>query len=93
MQASGKQTILKIYVQPNATKSEVIGLYGEPARLKIKIKALPVDGAANTEVIAFISKVLGLSKSQVEFVRGESSRQKDLLIDMSIEKLRSHFIF
>lgn len=82
--ASESKTILKIYVQPGASKNEFVGLYGDPARLKIKIKAQPQDGEANAEVITFLSKILGISKSKIEIFRGHTSRQKDVLIDLEM---------
>lgn len=45
----------KIHVQPNAKKTEAAGYYYENI-LKIRISSPPVDGAANKEVIKFISK-------------------------------------
>lgn len=81
------QTILKIYVQPGASKNEIVGLYGDPPRLKIKIKAPPVDGEANLEVIAFISKTLGISKARIQLQKGLTARQKDLLIDLPAEEV------
>nr|BDT27990.1 DUF167 domain-containing protein [Bacteriovorax sp. HI3] len=87
--AKNSQSILRIYVQPGASKNEISGLYGEPPRLKVKIKAPPVDGEANKEVIAFFAKLLGISKSRIELERGETSRQKDLLIDLSADEVKS----
>lgn len=87
LRAKENLTQLFVYTQPGASKNEVSGLFGTPARLKIKIKALPQDGEANAEVITYISKLLGISKSKVEFIRGEMSRQKDLLIDLPLEKV------
>ncbi|MFY7993343.1 MAG: DUF167 domain-containing protein [Bacteriovoracaceae bacterium] len=81
-----QQTLLLVYIQPGASKTEISGLFGESPRLKIKIKAPPRDGEANEEVLRFIGKLLGISKSRVEILRGESSRQKDLLIDLPYEK-------
>lgn len=81
---NNSKTILKIYVQPGASKNELVGLYGEPARLKIKIKARPEDGEANAEVITFLSKVLNISKSKIEIYRGHISRQKDVLVDLDV---------
>lgn len=78
------KTILKIYVQPGASKNEFVGLYGDPPRLKLKIKAQPQDGEANAEVITFLAKSLGISKSKIEIFRGHTSRQKDVLIDMEM---------
>ena len=73
---------LFIYTQPGASKNEVVGFYGEPARIKIKVKARPVEGEANAEVITFLAKLLGIAKSKIQIERGHTSRQKDLLIDL-----------
>ena len=80
------KTLLRLYICPGAHKNEITGLYGDPARLKIKIKARPVDGEANTEIISFLSKLLGMAKNKIEMIKGETSRQKDFLIDLSLEE-------
>ncbi|AUN97901.1 YggU family protein [Bacteriovorax stolpii] len=82
------QCLLRIYVQPGASRNEISGLYGEPPRLKVKIKAPPVDGEANKEVLVFFAKLLGVSKSRIELERGETSRQKDLLIDLQVDEVK-----
>jgi uncharacterized protein (TIGR00251 family) len=46
--------------------------------LKIKVTAAPDKGAANAAVIEVLAKALGVAKSQVEILRGETSRQKQL---------------
>lgn len=46
-------------------------------RIRISIKAPPVKGEANKELIKFLSKILG---AKVEIIRGETSREKDLLV-------------
>lgn len=76
---------LFIYTQPGASKNEVVGFYGEPARIKIKVKARPVEGEANAEVITFLAKLLGIAKSKIQIERGHTSRQKDLLIDLPVD--------
>ena len=87
------KTLLKIYVQPGASKNEICGLYGEPARLKIKVKAPPSDGEANAEVIVFVAKTLGVSKSRVELIKGHTSRQKDLAVDLLEADVRGKLLF
>ncbi len=83
-------SLLLLYIQPGASKSEVAGLHGD--RLKIRIKAPPVEGEANRELISFISSELGISSSKVHLVRGEASRQKDILIEGSeAEKIKALF--
>ena len=72
---------LVVRVTPNARRSEILGWgadeKGRPVLL-IKLAAPPVDGKANTELVRFIAGCLECSKSQVQLVRGEGSRQKVL---------------
>jgi len=70
-------TLLLVYVQPNAKRNEIEEIDEWRGRLKVKVKAPPVGGKANKELVKFLSKVLG---ADVEIVRGETSREKDLLI-------------
>lgn len=73
---------IKIYIQPNAKKSGYAGLYdGIP---KIKITAPPVDGAANNEIIKFLSKILNIPKSSINIVSGTASRLKIIEINENI---------
>ncbi len=78
-------TVLLLYIQPGASSTMLSGLHGD--RLKIKIKAPPRDGEANQALQEYFSSVLNIAKSKVFLIRGESSRQKDLLVELSIEKV------
>lgn len=80
-----KGTVLQLYIQPGAATNQVAGIHGE--RLKVKIKAPPVDGAANEGVIDYFSEILMIPKAKIFLIRGESSRQKDLLVELSPEKV------
>lgn len=44
--------------------------------IKIRLAAPPVDGAANTELVAFIAQRLHVAKSRVRIVSGTSGRRK-----------------
>ena len=66
---------LRIKAQPNASKSEFAGLYGEDA-IKIRLAAPAVEGAANRELIKFLSKQFKVSKSDIEFKSGQNSKVK-----------------
>jgi len=79
---------LKIKAQPNSSKNKIAGLYGES--LKINIKAPAVEGAANKELIKFLSKQFKVSKSDIT-IKGETSKQKILILplrDDIIKKLQ-----
>lgn len=71
--------VLRLLIQPKASRSEIVGPHGEPPRLKVRVAAPPVDGAANEELLRFLKKALGVPASQLELVRGAASRQKDVL--------------
>ncbi|MGE4130799.1 MAG: DUF167 domain-containing protein [Bdellovibrionales bacterium] len=76
---------LKLYVQPGASKAQIVGLHGDS--LKIKVKSPPEDGRANAELISWLAKLLGVAKSKVEIVRGHTSRHKEVVIsDISAMK-------
>lgn len=74
---------LAVKVTPGASRSEIIGWEQDPHAgrvLKLRIAAPPVDGKANKEVAAFLAKRLGVPKSSIELLHGDSSRVKLLNI-------------
>ncbi|HIH72485.1 MAG: uncharacterized protein PWP49_528 [Thermococcaceae archaeon] len=78
--------VIQIYVQPNAKKTEIEGIDEWRKRLKVRVKAPPVEGKANKEVVKFFSKLLG---AEVIIIRGETSREKDLLVKgLSLEEVK-----
>jgi uncharacterized protein (TIGR00251 family) len=72
--------LIRLVIQPKASRTEVIGPFGEPPRLKIRVMAPPVEGAANSAVLEFLAKKLKTAKNKVHLIRGEQSRQKDFLV-------------
>jgi len=69
---------LKVLIQPNAKKNEILGFRGE--YLKVKIKAPPVEGKANDELIAFLASYLRLPKKNIQIILGQSNKKKILEI-------------
>ncbi len=79
-------TLLLVHVQPKAKKNSIEGIDEWRGRLKVKIKAPPVEGKANKEVVKFFSKLLG---AEIEIVWGETGREKDLLVKgLSAEEVK-----
>jgi hypothetical protein len=72
------QVQIRVRVQPRASKDAVAEEHG--GRLRIRLTAPPVDGAANEALRAFIAKQLGVSKGAVSLASGERSRDKTLNI-------------
>ncbi|NWF63376.1 MAG: DUF167 domain-containing protein [Chloroflexi bacterium] len=66
---------LALRVTPRASRNEIAGVLND-GTIKVHIAADPGDAAVNAEVIAFLAEVLGVPKSRVEIVAGESGRDK-----------------
>lgn len=47
----------------------------------VRVREAPVDGRANAAVVAAVAAELGIPKSRVQLLHGESSRQKLLSIE------------
>lgn len=65
-------------VVPNAKTNQVVGVEG--GILKLRVNAPPVEGKANTAVMAFLARLLGVRPSDVKIVRGERGRLKTVLV-------------
>ena len=70
-----------VKVIPSAPGNRFAGYQGK--ELVVKIAAPPEKGKANKELIAFFSKSLGISKSGVALLRGETSHHKLLSLPLS----------
>lgn len=71
--------ILNIRVQPRASRDEIAGHLD--ARLKVRLRAPPVDGKANQQLIRFIAKLCGVSPGKVTLLSGTTGRNKRLSVD------------
>jgi len=74
----GAGWLLDLHVQPGAKRTAAVGEHG--GRLKLKIAAPPVDNKANAHLLPWLAAQLGVPKSAVRLVRGESSRQKTVAV-------------
>lgn len=70
--------VLTLRISPNASKNEIIKT---PEGIKIKITAQPIDGKANKALVEFLAKQFKIPKSYFEIIRGETSKDKSILIN------------
>jgi uncharacterized protein (TIGR00251 family) len=70
---------IAVQVQPSASQNKVVR-YAEGV-LHLKIAAPPVRGKANRELIAFLSDILGVSKSSISIEKGLTSRRKVVVVE------------
>jgi uncharacterized protein len=71
---------IAVRVTPGA-RSERVGI--EDGRLCVKTRANPQDGAANAAVCKLVADALGTAPCRVGLLRGETSRDKLLVISLS----------
>jgi uncharacterized protein (TIGR00251 family) len=69
---------LCVHLQPGAKRTQWAGRHGDA--LKLKVQAPPVEGAANKAATKLLAETFGVAKSQVELLRGKTSREKVFLI-------------
>lgn len=67
-----------VRVVPRASRSQIVGEHD--GALKIQLTSPPVDGAANAELVKLLAKELGISKSNVEIVSGQTSKSKQVCV-------------
>ena len=67
-----------VRVIPRSSRTEIVGEY--EGAVKVRLSSPPVDGAANSELIKLFAKKLGVAKSAVEIVSGETSKTKRLTV-------------
>lgn len=66
--------LLRVRVQPRASKDEVVGWAG--ATLRVRVRAAPVDGEANDALLALLARTFRVPRSAVTLMRGSHARDK-----------------
>lgn len=71
--------MLSCHIQPGARQNRINGVHDH--RLKIQLKAPPVDGKANAMLVEFLAQFFALRRAQISITRGQGSRQKTIQIN------------
>jgi uncharacterized protein (TIGR00251 family) len=74
--------ILSFYILPNSSENKLCGLHN--GAIKLKLRAPPVEGAANQAIIEYLSEVLKIPKKNIEIKRGELSRNKQVELHVDV---------
>lgn len=74
---------LKLLIQPNASKTHFAEVID--GRIKLRVAAPAVDGAANKAVVEFLAKAFGVAKRQVAIEKGQTSRRKLVAISQPLK--------
>jgi uncharacterized protein len=70
-----RSVTVKLHIIPASKLNQIVG-YMDDGSIKIKIKAKPIQGQANLELISFLADFLEKKKSEIEIISGQLSRNK-----------------
>ncbi len=71
---------IRVKVVPKSSKTELAG-YLADGTWKVKVAAVAEKGKANLALIEFLAERLGVAKSRIHIVAGETSPHKRIRVD------------
>ena len=71
---------LRVKVIPKSSRTELAGVLPD-GTWKVKVAAPPEKGKANRALCEFLAEKLGVTKSKVHIVAGETSHLKRIRVD------------
>lgn len=69
--------LVRLKIVPNSSKNDIIL---EDGFIKVKITAQPIENKANKALIEFLSKSFKIPKTSMDIVKGDTSKEKTILI-------------
>jgi len=78
LEAHAEGTILPVKAHAAARRNAIRGEQG--GALQVSVTQAPEKGKANKAIIALLADALGVRKSQIELLAGETSPQKRFLV-------------
>jgi len=70
--------VLLVRAQPGASRDRLRGV--EQGMLKVCVTQAPEKGKANKAIVSLLAKALGLRRSQIELLAGQTTRNKRFLV-------------
>jgi len=71
---------IRVKVIPKSSRTELVGVLPD-GTWKVKVAAAPEKGKANRALCEFIAQKLGVAKTRVRLISGETSPLKRLRVD------------
>lgn len=87
---SGDRLLVFLRVTPNAGADSIDGPEARDdgsTVLRLRVRAVPDKGKANAATLALLAKALGIPKSTLTLVSGDTARLKTVAIDGDAETL------
>jgi uncharacterized protein (TIGR00251 family) len=83
--------VLKIKATPRAVRSAIVGV--EADRLRVRLRAPPVDGQANEALVELLAETLDVPRRAVTLVSGAGARCKRVrVVGVAIDKVRRRLV-
>lgn len=67
----------RVRIRPSSPKDELLG-WNDAGELRVRVRARPVEGAANKRLVGFLAKLLGVARSEIVIETGHLGRVKTL---------------
>lgn len=80
LKQSDNGILVNLKIVPNSSKNDIIL---EDEFIKVKVTAQPIEGKANKALIEFLSKKFKIPKTNIELVKGETTKEKTLFFRTS----------
>lgn len=92
MHGGKKGSALAVRITPRASANEIAELLDD-GTIKVRLAAPPTDNEANDALLAYLSEILGVPKSQLEIVAGSDGRDKLIsVVDMDVEMVHQRIL-
>jgi uncharacterized protein (TIGR00251 family) len=79
--------MVRLRIVPRASRTEIAGIQGDMVR--IRLAAVPVNGAANEALIRFLAERIAVPRSAMRVASGQTSRSKVVVISgASLEQVQ-----
>lgn len=82
---------IAVRVTPRSAKPGICGWRtGADGReeIEVRVAEAPTDGTANAAVVKLLAKALGVSRSEIAIISGQTSRHKRIFVPLDAEETR-----
>ncbi len=85
----GSGSSITIEASPGAKKTEITGVNLWRGALQVRVAAEAREGAANEELVSFLSMKLSVPRGEVRFLKGERSALKIIVVPLAPDEVNS----
>ncbi|MBN1676979.1 MAG: YggU family protein [Candidatus Thermoplasmatota archaeon] len=79
-------SVIAVEVSPNASETEITGVNKWRGMVQVRVAAPARDGAANEELVRYLSERLGVPRSGMRILRGHTSTMKAVFVPLRAEE-------